>query len=72
MSTIVSIFQDTAFDQSAINAMDFAFEDLLLDLNLTRGDPRAEIIARKVIECARAGERDPDRLNAMTLKSLGS
>jgi hypothetical protein len=32
--------------------------------------PRAEIVARKVIECANLGERNPARLREIILKSL--
>jgi hypothetical protein len=35
-----------------------------------RTDPCTEIIARKIIECAQTGERDPERLCELALKDI--
>jgi hypothetical protein len=35
-----------------------------------RSDALAEIVARKIIGCAQTGERDPNRLRDVVLKSL--
>ena len=35
-----------------------------------RSDPAAEMVARKIVEIARGGERDPERLSSLVVKSL--
>jgi len=47
------------------------FEDVLrtLDLN-NREDPLTELIAKKVIELAQSGERNPIRLKALTVEAF--
>jgi hypothetical protein len=48
-----------------------AFNSALAELNLTdRQDPLAEIVAKKIIEIARGGERDPERLRELALKDI--
>jgi hypothetical protein len=66
---ITRLLQNTAFDQKAINAMTIAFEDALWDLNLSRSDPKAEAVARKIIECAQMGELNPGRLRVLAVMS---
>ncbi len=59
------------FDLSAIAAMATAFRtvcDSLLLVN--REDPTIEIVALKVIEIARSGERDPKRIHDLTLRAI--
>ena len=57
------------FDPPAIAAMTTAFctacDSLLL---VDREDPIIEIVALKVIEIARTGERDPERIRDLTLR----
>jgi hypothetical protein len=51
------------FDPEAVKALATAFDDACAALNVTdRADPRAMTIAKKIIEHARRGERDPIRL----------
>ena len=51
------------FDPETIRVMGLAFEMALVALRLAdRGDLANEIIARKIIDLAKAGERDPERL----------
>jgi hypothetical protein len=48
-----------------------AFEDTLRELRLTnRADPASEVVARKVIELAQRGERDPVRLREQVVRSF--
>jgi hypothetical protein len=48
-----------------------AFEDALRELRLTdRADPATELVARKIIELAERGERDPARLRDRVVRSL--
>jgi hypothetical protein len=47
------------------------FEDVLKTLSLTnREDPVTELVAKKVIELAQSGERNPDRLKALTVQAF--
>jgi hypothetical protein len=62
---------ESVFDQSAIDAMAAAFEACCRSLRLEdRADPMFEIVARKVIEVAGTGERDPLRICGLTLLVL--
>ena len=59
------------FDQSAIHTMVAAFEACCRSLRLAdRVDPITEIVARKVIEVAGMGERDPQRICGLVLLAL--
>jgi hypothetical protein len=51
------------FDSEATRVMGVAFEMALVALRHTDGvDPPRDAVARKIIELAKAGERDPERL----------
>jgi hypothetical protein len=51
------------FDSETIRVMGLAFEMALVALRLAdRGDLANEVLARKIVDLAKAGERDPDRL----------
>jgi hypothetical protein len=67
---IIDLILRSGFDAQTTNAMVIAFKDILFDLILSEEDLRAEIVARKVIECANLGERNPVRLREIVLKSL--
>jgi hypothetical protein len=59
------------FDPETIRVMGIAFEMALVGLRLAdRGDLANEIIAHKIIELAKAGERDPERLCDGVLKAF--
>ena len=60
-----------AFDPDAIRAMGVAFDDVCRALAADRRDLASRLIARKIIELARAGERDPARLCDETLRYFG-
>ena len=65
------LLNDRAFDPETIEVMVTAFEDALRELRLTdRADPVTETVARKIIELAQRGERDPARLREYAVKSL--
>jgi hypothetical protein len=56
------------FDSGARAAMGIAYEKVRAALGIVgRNDRLNEIIARKVIELAQAGETDPDRLSEQAL-----
>ena len=66
---IQNLLESGAFDPEAIKAM--MTEGVLHSLELLdQNDPRALIIAKSIIECARSGERDPTRLRDYALEAL--
>jgi hypothetical protein len=51
------------FDSETIRVMGLAYEMALIALRLAdRGDLANEVVARKIMDLAKAGERDPERL----------
>jgi hypothetical protein len=59
------------FDPPTIAAMTAAYEAACASLGLVdKTDPFNEIVARKVIEIADMGERDPQRLSDLVLRAL--
>ncbi len=68
---LTSYLEGGVFEPPQIEAMTTAFEAVCHSLQLAdRDDPLTEIIARKVIEVARTGEHDPDRLRELVLTNL--
>ena len=63
---------DQQFDEETVRLMGLAFEMALASLRSTpdHADPVREVMARKIIELAQAGERDPERLCDGALKDL--
>jgi hypothetical protein len=67
------LLEHEAFGPEDIEVLVKAFEDTLSALGvLRRDDPLTERIAKKIIECARTGERDPIRLRDRALNSLAA
>jgi hypothetical protein len=65
------LIEQDAFDPEAIAAMAAAFEATLAELCLAdRSDAMTEIVAKRIIQFAQEGERDPIRLRELALKSL--
>jgi len=61
----------SAFGPDEINAITSAFEQTLRELRLVdRRDPAVAIVARRIIEFAKGGERDPARLRESVLQSF--
>jgi hypothetical protein len=72
MATIIPFLQGDAFDPDALQAMSTALEEVCLKLQLN-GDQRArEAMAVRIIELARRGERDPERLSGRVLREAGA
>ncbi len=70
---IYRMIRDGVFEPEAIERMAAAYEHALRVLQLTdRTDPITEALARKIIEIAEVGERDPDRLCQRALAALKS
>ena len=60
-----------AFDPQAVKALAAAYDDACAVLHVVdRADPRATIVAKKIIEHAQHGERDPIRLRNLVLIEL--
>jgi hypothetical protein len=63
--------REAAFDDRAVSAITTAYDGALQDLGLThRTDPRMEIVATKIIQLARMGEGNPDRLRELAVKAI--
>jgi hypothetical protein len=68
---LTPFLKEAAFDPQAIEAISAAFEAVCASLQLVdRNDPVTEIVARKVIEVAGTGERDPVRIRDLVLLAL--
>ena len=67
---IYQLMQAAAFDAAAVQIITTAFDNALKELGLELTDPKAEVVARKVIGCARMGERDPARLRELATVGL--
>ena len=67
----IRISNEAVFDPQAVKVLATAFDDACAALNvIDRADPRALIVAKKIIEHARCGERDPIRLREVALTEL--
>ena len=70
---IVRLLQNAAFDPTDIEIIAAAFEDACRELGLVeRPDPLSELLARKFIEIAQNGERDPRRLRQKAIKRMNA
>ena len=68
---ITPFLDDTKFDPEAKRVLGVAFEMARVALRLAdRGDLANEIIAKRTIELAKAGERNPDLLCEGVLKEF--
>jgi hypothetical protein len=72
MANLLPFFSNAAFDQNATRAMGKAFDRACHSLHdIGQADLVREIIAKRIIEVTRDGERDPDELCLRALKALG-
>jgi hypothetical protein len=68
---IYRLLKDHAFGPEEIQVLTTAYEDVLRALRLeNRADPATEMIAKKILEFAQRGERDPVRLREYAIRSL--
>jgi len=68
---IYRLLQKSAFGPEEIERMTTAYEDALRVLGLTdRADPMTEILAKKIVEIAQTGERDPMRIRAKAVAAI--
>jgi hypothetical protein len=72
MADVLPFSRNATFDTDATHVMGEAFDRACHSLH-DIGQPALvrEIIARRIIEVARNGERDPDEMCARALKALG-
>jgi hypothetical protein len=62
MATILPFVKDGVFDHKDITAMSTALDDVCKLLNLQEDHSAREVMAIRIIDLARAGERSPTRL----------
>jgi hypothetical protein len=68
---VYHLFQHEAFEPEAISTMTRAYADVCRTLGLNEyDDPQTSIVAKKVIEFAQRGARDPIRLRDCVLQAL--
>ena len=71
MSLTRNVFKEVVFDPEAIEPIVAAFKATCHSLQLVdRDDLLTQIVARKVVEVAATGERDPERLRDQVLLAL--
>jgi hypothetical protein len=69
---IYGFLQNSGFDPESIRTMTAAYEAARERLGLTdRSDPLTELVARKIIEIAQTGVRDPAALCEKALSAIG-
>ena len=63
MSNVLAMFQGEKFDRYEVDLLQLAYDKARRSLH-DRGQPPVvqEIIARRIIDAAKHGERDPDKL----------
>jgi len=68
MATIIPFVKDgSVFEPKDITAMSMALDDVCKELNLRDDGPAREVIAVRIIDLAKAGERSPTRLRDRVL-----
>jgi hypothetical protein len=68
---ITRLLQDTAFGPDEIAVLVAAYEDALRALSLVnRTDLATEMVAKKIIDLAKQGERDPVRLRERVIEAV--
>ena len=68
---IYKLFRTLSLQQEEIDKLALAYENALVALQIAdRSDRITNIIAQRIIEAAKAGERDPAALCALAIKYL--
>jgi hypothetical protein len=71
--TIYRLLQNSPLGPEEIGCLVAAYEQTLDALGLKdRNDPITQLVARKIIEIAQTGVREPRRLASMAIEELGS
>ena len=72
MATIIPFLRDAVFDPDDITAMSIALDEVCNTLKLAdSAKTDREILAERIIELARRGERDPTVLRDRVLQESG-
>lgn len=62
-----------AFGAEEVQCIVKAYDDALLALGLaSRDDPATRLLAKKIIEIAQTGERDPVKIRTRAIEKLGT
>jgi hypothetical protein len=67
---ITRLLQNASFGPDEIRVLVRAFDEALGTLRVDRNDPVADALAKKIIELAQEGERDPIRLRQHAVRSV--
>ena len=68
---IKRLLQNRAFAPNEVRVLSEAFEAALRELRLVdRSDPVVELVAKRIIQLASSGERDPIRLREGAVKGV--
>ena len=69
--TVHRLYKNKAFEPEAVTMTTHAYAGVCRKLGLSEGDrPEVNAVAKKVIEFAQRGERDPVRLREHVLQAL--
>ena len=69
--TVHRLYKNRPFEPEAVMMMTRAYADVCRELGLSDGNrPEAHAVAKKVIEFAQRGDRDPVRLRDHVLQAL--
>ena len=70
---IVRFLEGNSFDPESLQVIVAAYEEARQALGLVdRSDPLTETVARKIIEVAKTGERDPKVIRQRAIDDLGA
>ena len=70
---IVRFLEGSSFDPESLRVIVTAYEEARQALGLVdRSDPLTETVARKIIEVAKTGERDPKVIRQRAIDDLGA
>jgi hypothetical protein len=73
MGSVIPFFRNRGFDTEATETLGKAYDIACGSLHLGRRVPALqEFLAKRIIEAAQRGERDPDRLAAIALSKLSA
>lgn len=72
MTEMMPLFQDDAFGPDALRAMYTALEEVCRILEIDHDQAAREVVAVRIIELARRGEWDPERLRDRVLQEAGA
>lgn len=71
--TIHHLLESFAFGPEEIQSVVKAYDDALAALGLAScDDPATRLVAKKIIEVAQAGERDPIKIRRRAIEKLGT